>query len=34
MRSVQPFAELFGVPHAGFLLSRGDERRLARRVGR
>src|SRR5262245_51958177 len=34
MRSVQPFAELFGVPQAGFLLSRGDEQRLARRVGR
>jgi hypothetical protein len=34
MRSVQTFGELFAVPHTGFLLSRGDERRLARRVGR
>jgi hypothetical protein len=34
MRSVQPFAELFAMPQTGFLLSRGDEQRLARSVGR
>jgi hypothetical protein len=34
MRPVQPFYELFALPHAGFLLSRGDEQRLAQRVGR
>jgi hypothetical protein len=34
MRSVQPFAELFAMAQTGFLLSRGDELRLARRVGR
>ncbi|OLD20884.1 MAG: hypothetical protein AUJ01_03410 [Acidobacteria bacterium 13_1_40CM_3_65_5] len=34
MRAVQPFGELFGQSGAGFLLSRADERRLARRVVR
>ena len=34
MRPVQPFYELFGLTDAGFLLSRADETRLARRVGR
>src|SRR5262245_33301127 len=34
MRSVQPFAELFRQPHTGFLLSRSDEQRLMRRMGR
>jgi hypothetical protein len=33
MRSVQPFAELFALGNAGFLLSRDDEQRLARRIG-
>lgn len=34
MRSVQPFAELFAIPDAGFLLSPGDEQRLVRQVWR
>jgi hypothetical protein len=33
MRSVQPFAELFALPNAGFLLSHADELRLAQRMG-
>jgi len=34
MRAVQPSGELFGQSGAGFLLSRADERRLARSVVR
>jgi hypothetical protein len=34
MRRVQSFFELFGEPDSGFLLSRADERRLAKSVSR